>query len=288
MDEITSTLYYQIDKLTTEEVVNIKDHVIKFINDELNYTNVCEIKNFLSNELYRSNVNLIFLYGFFIYHGIETFQDYNKAFIYFNECAKKNHRLSYYYVATCYEYGHGVLKNLVESYNYYKKLADEGFAIGQVQVGYFYQMGYHLDKDYVEAENWYTLAIQKNNLKAKYNLGLIYLDVDKNEAAFKLFQDLEKKNYIYGTYMSGYCYHLGLGVEKNESFAASIYKNVINNNVCKSLSGKAYFNLAQISIKKNETKLAISYCENSARLGNSDAKSLLRDFNTNSDECQIS
>src|SRR6266498_5533482 len=94
-----------------------------------------EIYDWLSNN--QSNLNSIFLFGYFHFFGIETSKNYEKAFDLFINASKKNHILAQFYVGSCYKYGYGITKDEKLAFKYYESIAKD-FAIGQFVIGYYY------------------------------------------------------------------------------------------------------------------------------------------------------
>ncbi len=132
-----------------------------------------EIYSWLSNN--QSNLNSIFLLGYFNFFGIETSKNYEKAFDIFINASEQNHILAQFYIGTCYQYGHGVTKD--------EKTANEYFGAGELNIGYCYENGIGIEKNSKMAVYWYEKAANNENQMAQYNLANIYCNgdgIDKN------------------------------------------------------------------------------------------------------------
>ncbi len=84
--------------------------------------------------------------------------------------AKRGDLASQFRVATAYEYGTDVKKNLKESLKWYIKAANQSHAPSQYKVGYFYEHGLGVAKDMRMAMQWYKKAKNNGSDKASHRL----------------------------------------------------------------------------------------------------------------------
>lgn len=79
-----------------------------------------------------------------------------------------------YELASRYEKGDGVKKNIDSALKWYLKAADNGHTGAQVDLGWFYQNGQFVKKDMEKAIALYTKAASQGNPQAQLNLAVLY------------------------------------------------------------------------------------------------------------------
>lgn len=93
--------------------------------------------------------------------------------------------------------------------------ATQGNPDSQNKLGNLYFSGLGVSKDLNIAEFWYQKALIQRNVKAAYNLGLLYSTLKKPAVAFKYFQKSADQNFPSGVFQVGYSYIEGVGVSKD-------------------------------------------------------------------------
>jgi TPR repeat protein len=71
-----------------------------------------------------------------------------------------------------YQYGRGVVKDLVEAARLYKLAAEGGYALAQHNLGCCYSDDDGVEQDYVEAVRWFRAAAAQAHAAAQSNLGV--------------------------------------------------------------------------------------------------------------------
>ncbi|GBB91174.1 hypothetical protein RclHR1_18310002 [Rhizophagus clarus] len=231
-------------KLTKESKLSIKR---QYLSD--NNVILQEVYNWLLNN--QNDLDSIFLLGYFNYVGIETSQNFKKAFSLFIYTSEQDHILAQYFVGECYQHGYGITNDEKLAYEYFKKLADDNYAMGQFKMGYFFKNGIGVKKDSNVAAHWYEKAANNGNIVAMHNLGSLYLNGNRNEyliamhtlngsrlngidfdeghsEAFKLFKRSAEEGYSSGITMLGYCYEIGIGINVDKQKAVELYQTAAN------------------------------------------------------------
>jgi TPR repeat protein len=63
----------------------------------------------------------------------------------------------------CYEYGHGVKKDLNKALEYYRRAAEAGNVLSQKRMADFYYYGQLVKQDFKAAFEWYKKAAAQQN-----------------------------------------------------------------------------------------------------------------------------
>ena len=93
-----------------------------------------------------------------------------------------------YVIATMYEDGRGVERNMNKAIELYKTSADKGFIESQYYLGVIYDKGRGVTPDDVKARDLYRIAAEKGSAQAQYNYAVMLIQgrggsEDKAEAA---------------------------------------------------------------------------------------------------------
>ena len=86
-------------------------------------------------------------------------------------------------LATLYQDGKGVKKDLQKAVSLYESSAKKGLAAAQFNLGVMYANGTGVIQDFYAAKDWYTKAAAQNYAAAQFNLALLYFEgqgVDKS------------------------------------------------------------------------------------------------------------
>lgn len=79
-------------------------------------------------------------------------------------------------LATKYEDGVGVQRNVETALRYYRQAADRGNVYAQTYIGVIYDKGRGVQQDDSEALRWYKKAAQNGDPQAQFNLGIFLID----------------------------------------------------------------------------------------------------------------
>ncbi|CAI2161825.1 17633_t:CDS:2 [Funneliformis geosporum] len=274
-----------IEYFSEEDLSKVVDEIVDFIFKELNEGKAFILdkkpaldffsrQKFSPRQIYNwltrnhKDSNSIFLLGYFNFFGIETSENYKKAYESFMSI--EEHDLALIYVGKCYEDGYGINEDKTAAFEYYEKAANKNFTVGQSKIGYFYYNGIGVVKDLKNAVDWYEKASNLGNIIAKYYLGNLYLNGigvkrDRHKA-FELFAESAEGNYSNGITILGYCYKNGKGtsINKKKAFELYVKASELNNKV-------AQYNLALMyeygdGVKKDKIRANELYKE-SAKQG---------------------
>lgn len=169
-------------------------------------------------------------------------------------------------------------KSMMNKDEFYLKYANMGHASEQNSLGCLYKRGEQgIEQNYKKAFKWFLKSAKKNNIKAMYNVGLMYdlgQGVKKNyEKAFKWYLKSAEQNNFKAMYNVGLMYDLGEGVEKNHKKAFVWYLKAANNNhkYAQNNLGYLYENGFGVEQNYNEAlewylKSAIQDCHNAKKI----------------------
>ncbi len=139
-------------------------------------------------------------------------------------------------VGLCFNYGHGVKKNLKEAVKWYQKAADAGNADAMLNLGCCYEKGEGVKKNLKEAMKLYEKAAEQGIARAMTNIGNLCTvegqkkkDYTEYKKAVKWFQKAIDAGDPYGMSGLGWCYEYGCGVKKTLSEAFRWYAKSLEN-----------------------------------------------------------
>lgn len=126
-------------------------------------------------------------------------QDYGNAARLYLKGAELGYAPAQYELASLYEQGLGIERDLKQAARWYRRAAEQGYAEAQNNLGRLYATGKGVARDDVEAARWYALATAQGDVEATSNLGALYLrgrgvpeDLTK---AFDLFRQSAERGY---------------------------------------------------------------------------------------------
>src|ERR1051325_8463884 len=129
VNEIVTFIFEIVEK--GKEKKFRKQYTLDYFN---NYNiNSKEIYNWILNN--QTNLDSIFLLGYFNFYGIEVDKNYELAFNFFIIPSEKNYELAQYYVGESYMYEYGNIKNEKLAFEFYEKVANKNYTMGQTNVG---------------------------------------------------------------------------------------------------------------------------------------------------------
>jgi TPR repeat protein len=138
--------------------------------------------------------------------GVGVEQNISKAIQLYREAAERNDPEGQSGLGSCYEEGEGVDKNLEEAFRWFQRSADNGSAEGQFSLGRCYFFGIGVAVDPVQAVHWFNLAAAQG--KDAYD------HFDRKQPVMTIATAMG---------FLGYCYDMGLGVEKDANRAEHWY-----------------------------------------------------------------
>lgn len=240
--------------------------------------------------------------GYDYYYGKNgKTKDYTKAFIFFKLAAENGSYLGMYYYAwmlkygqgtevnlveaatwfeksskgcpdgqfelgVCYEFGHGVVKNLQKAVELYKSAAERGCANAQLEFSNCLFKGNGITQDTAEALLWLRKAAEKGLAKAQSILGYrLCYGHEINQDTTEGFMWLEKAanaGFVPAMVEIGQCYGDGIGVPKDVSKAIIWYERAANQGYDKAqfLLAMSYKEILKSADDKKE-KASVTYEE---------------------------
>ena len=128
-----------------------------------------------------------------------------------------------FYLATCYDHGHGTKKDLQLAFDWYLKAANAGHSDSQYNVGFFFGHNELGIENHKKKVYWYTKAAIAGLPDAQRDLGYSYFygeGVKKdNDKAIFWYKKAANKNDDKAIYNLGLCYKHGDGVTKSKRWA---------------------------------------------------------------------
>ena len=89
-----------------------------------------------------------------------------------------------YQLATKYEDGNGVPRDMGKAIALYRQAAEQGYVPAQTYLGVIYDKGRGVQQDDAEAIRWFRLAAEKDDPQSQFNLGVLLIKgrgTEKNE-----------------------------------------------------------------------------------------------------------
>ena len=150
-----------------------------------------------------------------------------QAFGLFLRAAERGHSEAQYLLSTCYLYGHGIEKDVVQSLEWHQKSAESGFAQAQYERGLFGREGTGVAQDYTEAAKWFRKAAEQGHVNAQSELGYCYTDGEgvpqDYVEAVKWFRKAAEQGNDTSQHNLGLMYENGQGVPQDYPEAAKWY-----------------------------------------------------------------
>ena len=192
-------------------------------------------------------------------YGLESQQNYGKAFEWFLKSATEGNKFAQYSIANLYYYGNGVEKDLSQAFLWYRKSASQGQPYASYSIAQMYGKGEYVNQSEETAQRYYKDALSGFlELESKdqaddnlyYKLGAMFkkglgTDIDMNKAIdyFKRSADAEMNNRN-GLYECGKALLLGEHISKNKEKAVQLLEKAIN---LKNINAKRFLGLEYIS-----------------------------------------
>ena len=123
--------------------------------------------------------------------------DYETALRELWPLAEQGHMNAQLLLASCYMFGKGVARNLVEAEKWMRKAAEQGSPLGQFSLGGMLYQGLGVKVDYPQAVTWLRKSAEQQFVKAQYQLGGVYAEgkaVRANLVLAYMWFDLAREN----------------------------------------------------------------------------------------------
>ena len=101
----------------------------------------------------------------------------------------------------------------------FAELVALGSSYAAVQLGYMHQIGQAMEIDKLKAEELFKLSKVRGSDLGQYFLGLLYLDAERFEEAFREIRELAELGYLPAVNRLGEMYELGIGCVVDLSYA---------------------------------------------------------------------
>lgn len=111
----------------------------------------------------RNDARLLYELGLAHSFGDGVKQDYQAAFNYFLESARKGYAAAQYKTGVAYAYGEGVKQDYAQAAEWYAKAAEQGHMIAQRNLATMYLNGNGIKQDRVKAMAWYQVIANSGN-----------------------------------------------------------------------------------------------------------------------------
>ncbi len=124
-------------------------------------------------------------------------RDYTTALRELWPLAEQGHMNAQLLLASCYMFGKGTAKDLVEAEKWMRKAAEQGSPLGQFSLGGMLYHGLGVKVDYPQAMAWWRRAAEQQFVKAQYQLGGVYAEgkaVRPNLVLAYMWFDIAREN----------------------------------------------------------------------------------------------
>jgi TPR repeat protein len=153
------------------------------------------------------------------FEGIGCAENYLNAAECFRRAADQGYAIAQSALATCFTDGTGVAKDPAAAVEFYRLAANQGLTEAQNYLGVCYHNGTGIEQDPVQAVFWYKLAAEKGSENAQYNLGVCHDDgtgVEQDRVQAAVWYRLSAdQGYSSAQLMLGDCYAHGQGVDND-------------------------------------------------------------------------
>lgn len=111
--------------------------------------------------------------------------------------AEQGHMNAQLLLASCYMFGKGTAKDLIEAEKWMRRAAEQGSPLGQFSLGGMLYQGLGVMVDYPQAMVWLRKSAEQQFVKAQYQLGGVYAEgkaVRANLVLAYMWFDLAREN----------------------------------------------------------------------------------------------
>lgn len=128
------------------------------------------------------------------------------------------------YMASLYELGVHVKKDMTEAQKLYRKSALAGSRVGQRKMGYFSEKGVGVPKNAEEAKKWYQLAAEKGDIRSQVKLGILMEGTGAPDGALSWYEKAHSRGNSEASWRMGSLYDNGKIGPKDMETAAKYYR----------------------------------------------------------------
>lgn len=175
--------------------------------------------------------------GIYYFYGTSVSKDYAKALYWFKKAAAVRDGISCYFLGLMNWRGYGISVNLKEAHKYLNYAADHDVADAYYALGTLYLFGHGTPRDEVKAISFFKKYLNKYSDKpndkyaiiANYYIGITYvINYEKKKDTENIYEGIRyltfaaNQDYYEACYALGYCYHKGIGVDKDLSKAKEL------------------------------------------------------------------
>ena len=197
--------------------------------------------------------------------------DYFKAITWFKKSAVQGLAESQMAFGICYLYGTGVEKNDENAYYWFKKSAEQGYDVAQLKLGDCYRTGIGVEKDYEQAASWYRKAVEQGNEEANNRIDELKNEIncigDNNINDYIKLNNLAKRGDTLAQSSLGDYYYKGIGVDKDYDQAAYWYRKAAEQG-----NKEAQFGLGICCYISHDYRQAVDWFRQAAKQGEANAQ----------------
>ena len=255
-------------------------------NDEILFHIVSTIKDYCISESGRFNEQALYLVGVLFYYGICVPQNEDKAELFLEKAAIKNHSFSQELLGFFYKQRKDLKKDYIKAFIWFKKAAEQGLTKSQYELGYCYKKGLGTDVNKKQATYWFKKAAEQGNKNAKLELELEIKLNQRHEQSDNsivngfhiptLIEHSEQVTNANAQYALGYGYYNGLGVQTDYKQAVYWYKKAAEqgNASAQKQLGDCYYNGLGV---QTDYEQAVDWYKKAAEQGNGMAQKQMGD-----------
>lgn len=175
--------------------------------------------------------------GVWCYNGENVKKNYADAFGWWEKAAKQNHPSALGNLGMCYQYGRGVAKDSLKAVYYYEQsikkgnsaLLDEHAVLATKKNSLFsarllsecYLAGIGVKADPVKSIDFLRMCADNGDDDSAYELALYYINNEKADKAYPIFERLAKKGHVGSIYYCGWLRMQGRGVAQDKELAVN-------------------------------------------------------------------
>lgn len=214
------------------------------------------------------------------YDGVCVAQDYDKAERLMNEAANEDNEIAQWDLAFWYQTGNGVDMDKQRAFELYKKSAENGFVYAQKDLADCYYNGDGIEADLSLAVEWMERAADNDDDAAMESLGEWYHDDERirdYEKAFLWIKKAAAKDNVQAKYCLGVWLIQGNGIEEDCEQGFSYVRSAAE---AGSIAAMEYLSRAYLNgwgTDPNPTE-AVKWAEKASELGYGPASLLLADI----------
>lgn len=173
--------------------------------------------------------------GVWLYNGENVKKDYKAAFLCWEQAARQNHPSALGNLGMCYQYGRGVEKDSIKAVYYYEQsirkgnteLLDEHAVLAAKKKNLFsarllsecYSAGIGVKADPAKSIDFLRICADNGDDGSAYELALYYINNEKADKAYPIFERLAKKGHVGSIYYCGWLRLQGRGVAQDKALA---------------------------------------------------------------------